>query len=324
MGTNSYHATFNFFVDSVMNGIFYQRLKIILGTSAFITSSSISITTFKAIFETCSLDVEIVGEEVEFATKWDGFGGNVFEGDSQELSKTGNHDLGLAAVDWRKIGDGVERIEEEMRLELHFQGVKFGSHELGLQAFLHDLRVAKANDVLPKVGAQDGYKEAVKNIEEERAEDDVVRLPEGDGLGDFSAEIDRRDDIRTKNDECGRVKHESKEVERNAGLPGLHRQRESIDEQNDRQTECGFEPMRPHADLHESEDGPGFTHVGGVGDPLQGVHNTDGGPESEHNNYDPGEMLGRTVFAERGEFEVGVRQLHHLRGSSVSALHGVH
>ena len=113
--------------------------RIRFGTAAASVSSSTSSCVLQPILEAHLLDAEIAGEEFQFARQRHLRRVALLQGQPQEVAQPRDHQSRLQRIGQRQRGDRVERVEQEVRLQLHAQRLQLRLRQLRLQ-----LRVAQA------------------------------------------------------------------------------------------------------------------------------------------------------------------------------------
>ena len=107
--------------DAVTNGIFNQRLKDQLRYKRIIESALDIHADQKFVFETSAHDVEIEFKKMQLFGEANFLSRRTGNCEAQELAQARNHLIGCAHVFVHRCGDGVKRIEEEVRLKLEAQ-----------------------------------------------------------------------------------------------------------------------------------------------------------------------------------------------------------
>jgi len=90
------------------------------------------------VLETHLLDVEIAAEKIQLARQRHLRRMALFQRQPQEVAEPRDHQPCLQWIGQRQRRDGVERVEQEVRLQLHAQGLQLGLRQLRFQ-----LRVAQ-------------------------------------------------------------------------------------------------------------------------------------------------------------------------------------
>ncbi len=87
----------------------------------------------QSVLEADALDVEVAPEEVELVAERDLLRGRVVEGAAEERAQPGDDAPNAAGIALDEGADGVERVEEEVRVELHPERREPGGGELGFE-----------------------------------------------------------------------------------------------------------------------------------------------------------------------------------------------
>jgi hypothetical protein len=120
--------------DAVLHGVLRQRLEHQAGHQRREAFGRDVILDLQPVLEADALDLEVAADEIQFALERVHRLLAVLQRAAQELAEAGDDVLGLAgAVVADEAGDGVERVEQEVRVQLHLQRVEAGAHEAGLE-----------------------------------------------------------------------------------------------------------------------------------------------------------------------------------------------
>ena len=126
--------------------------------------------------------VDIIVHEGHLALERDLVGVGVVEGVAERVAELADTLLRLVGVDLRQRGDVVERVEEEVRVELVFEPGQLGFGRLALLLFQLDLHLVHADDVADAHGRDD------EDAVEERRGQGVDHV-EGPDLGQLDREV---------------------------------------------------------------------------------------------------------------------------------------
>ena len=95
-----------------------------LGTTQSRTCGSTSISRRQAVAEARALDVEVAVEELKLLPERHLLRGRRVERQAQEVAEPRDHLVGRVRVGVDERGDGVQGVEEEVRVELHLQSLQ--------------------------------------------------------------------------------------------------------------------------------------------------------------------------------------------------------
>src|SRR5215510_7211476 len=84
----------------------------------------------ESILKTNALDLEITVQKLDFLLKCDFHRAGILECQSQEVAETRNHLAGGFSVSAQQRGDGMQGIEEKVRMNLHLQRFQLRLHQL--------------------------------------------------------------------------------------------------------------------------------------------------------------------------------------------------
>src|SRR6185437_13482298 len=134
-------------------------------------------------------DVEVATEELDLAIERNLLLGWLVERVAEELAQPGDHPPNAPRVALDQAGDGVERVEEEVRVELRPQQRQLGFGELGIELGglgLEPPRVhqphLRLQEIIPSErGTQDG--EVDDEVADELATQDAARATEPGAVG---------------------------------------------------------------------------------------------------------------------------------------------
>ena len=120
--------------DAVAHSIFDDRLQAHVrngGVQGSVVGRNLDA---QAILKANLLDGKIQPEIFQLPPERDLLRLDVFEDAAEQVAKPGKHLLGLSpALLAHQHHDGVQGIEQEMRLKLHLEGAQLRPHQLGLQ-----------------------------------------------------------------------------------------------------------------------------------------------------------------------------------------------
>src|SRR4029453_4313365 len=123
---------------------------------------------FQPVAEARPLNVEIARQQLELAVERDLLSGAELQSLPEQVAQARNHVVGLVGVVMHHLGDGIQRVEEEVRLQLHVEQLqlRFG------KTCLEMLSLAAATVVLqPVCGGNDGRVD--EELEGQRADQQI-------------------------------------------------------------------------------------------------------------------------------------------------------
>ena len=81
----------------------------------------------------CPLDVDVAIEQLELFLQRDLVRGTDVERFAQQLAERRDHAVGGGGILVHELGDGVERVEKKVRVQLHFEQLQPGAGEPRLE-----------------------------------------------------------------------------------------------------------------------------------------------------------------------------------------------
>ena len=81
----------------------------------------------------CLFNLQVAFEEREFLSQRHLLAVGLFQADAQEFTQARYDSIGVIGIFMDQSGDGMQRIEQKVRVELHAQHLQSGAHQLGGQ-----------------------------------------------------------------------------------------------------------------------------------------------------------------------------------------------
>lgn len=144
-------------------------------------------------FKAHLFDFQVAAEEIDFDAEGDFGDADVVEGEAEEIGETYDHAFGAWRVGMNEFGDGVEGIEEKVRMELHAEGIELGGGEAGFELGGAETVVLIAAAEFESVVGDENY-QVVESSEIDGSEDGFGKI--GSVFGDELWGYER---------ECGKI-----------------------------------------------------------------------------------------------------------------------
>src|SRR5215204_1094062 len=175
-----------------------------------------------------ALDLQVEGQELKLLLERDLLRAGVLQGETEEVAQSSDHAVGRVRVAVQEGGDGVERVEEEVRMELHLEGFELRLRELRLEPRRAQLALAEASVVAEDLIEQ--KQQPVDAVVLRRVIDDPLeRRPRRVVLTGAADEEEVVDDVERAGDDEDEAGGEE-QVEQEAAQPALALQRVAIGE----------------------------------------------------------------------------------------------
>ncbi len=154
----------------MLDGVFDERLQHQVGDQR-IERVRLHVEHYgQTIPEPGLFDLQILREEIELLLQRDLLDADVLERDAQQIAQLGDHVVGGIDVAVHQRRDRVERVEEEMRLQLPLQRLQLSLDEMGLELAFAQLRDPRLAVVAQRVTEADdgpvGHHLPVEVVEE--------------------------------------------------------------------------------------------------------------------------------------------------------------
>src|ERR1051326_8029851 len=109
--------------DAVADGVFDQRLQYEVGHEQVERAGLDGAAHFEPLAEAHLLDFEVFIEVLHLAFQRDLLNAGTIEGEPQKIAEPRDHAVGALHITIHERGDGVQRVEEKMRLKLHLENL---------------------------------------------------------------------------------------------------------------------------------------------------------------------------------------------------------
>src|SRR5690606_5001493 len=104
--------------DAVLDGIFDERLKNKVGHER-VQRVGLDLEHYgQTVTESGLFDLQVLGQEIQLFLQRDFLDADHPEGDAEQVAEAGDHGVGRLDIAVHERRDRVERIEEEVRLQL--------------------------------------------------------------------------------------------------------------------------------------------------------------------------------------------------------------
>ena len=121
-----------------------------VGTAASSASGSVGPGDAHPLAKPDLLDLHVCFDEVQLLTERHDLVAGVVEREPEELPEAGDHQVRRPRIGVHQLGRGIQRVEEEMRLELHLEHLQLRLREPGLE--LGRLELARPRQAGPAGG----------------------------------------------------------------------------------------------------------------------------------------------------------------------------
>jgi hypothetical protein len=103
---------------------------------------------FKPVLEAYFLKAEVVLDELQFFVERDEIGVAILKNRTEQARDLKNHGFGARFICLNESRDSLERIKQEMRMKLNFQGLEFARRERLLQLCALKFLLARSFEIL--------------------------------------------------------------------------------------------------------------------------------------------------------------------------------
>jgi hypothetical protein len=166
----------------------------------------------EAVAEADALDFEVAGEELQLLLERDFLRAGVLQGEAEEVAEPRDHAVGALRVGVDEGRNRVQRVKEEVGLELHLQGLQLRVRELRFE--LRGAQLALARAPVVAEGRVQHEEQAVDAIILRRVEDNPLerRARRVGSAGDVEEVVDDVEGAGDGDDEEGGEEDVEEEV----------------------------------------------------------------------------------------------------------------
>src|SRR5208282_1962667 len=153
--------------DSMNDGILNHRLQHHLRHQQ-LTRVGLNVpTNVESFCEPHLFDIQVVLSELQLFFERDEIGVRFLKGGAEQSRESKNHRFGSRSIAIDQCGDSLEGVEQEMRMELALQRLKFACRKLSLQFRTLEFLVSNPREIPIGVGGNDRYKVVPQLIAEQ-------------------------------------------------------------------------------------------------------------------------------------------------------------